>query len=404
MGNELVNAFPPIDPIDISAEEKQVEDLQSTSDELTSIHEALVRTGGISRDYVAAMESIADDIIPAKYPLNSFTRSVSKTNYQVALEAVEDKQKGVFTRLKDAIIAAFRKAVGFIKTMLKKLAGREETVKAALAKNEAVTKREKAIAAVYKEAKQKPSPPGPEVEAAWKELEDNYTGLVDDYIKGTGIYKAHREIIRNLDHMVNQLIERVNIIENIITGKVSDDEKIRSELEKVSERTVNVNGLDSLVKGDTATAYGLNIALGGLREQRESAKANPDRNTSYTDVILGSGLAGLSQNIYEKSVFGRNLDKLGERVEKLWSSSSAGGNLEPAQVNAINKALSFINREVISIGSIVGAISSADRKVFAVAAYHMSYRSAGIGQDLNEIKKDTGALRAAAEATLKTMS
>lgn len=110
--------------------------LEQTLRDLDEISERIEANGGVCKGDATALVAVAEDILPANLPLNSFTTSPSSVNLQSTLEAIDFKSKWV---IGGAIAAAFAIIAKMIHWVWKSLKGD---------KDETIPKRESAAVAV----------------------------------------------------------------------------------------------------------------------------------------------------------------------------------------------------------------------------------------------------------------
>ena len=81
--------------------------------------QATVEHQGASRDTALALEALVEGVLPERYPVASFTRIPSKTNYRVALESMSTGKLAAAAALIAAIIAGIYKLVKWIIQLLR---------------------------------------------------------------------------------------------------------------------------------------------------------------------------------------------------------------------------------------------------------------------------------------------
>lgn len=78
-----------IGDITISLSENEMIELDEPLDDANGVIQQMKEIGGVNRDMAVAIESMQPGIITDRFPLNSFTREYTRTNYGVALESAE---------------------------------------------------------------------------------------------------------------------------------------------------------------------------------------------------------------------------------------------------------------------------------------------------------------------------
>ncbi len=110
--------------------------LEQTLRDLDEISARIESNGGVCKTDAIALVNVADDILPERVPVNSFTTSPSAVNLQTTLEAIDFKSKWI---IGGAIAAAFAIIAKMIHWVWKSLKGD---------KDETIPKRESAAVAV----------------------------------------------------------------------------------------------------------------------------------------------------------------------------------------------------------------------------------------------------------------
>lgn len=88
--NDLESEDPDyIGDVTISLSENEMIELDEPEQDATKVLKQLQEVGGVNRDMAIAIESMQPGIITDRFPLNSFTREYTRTNYGVALESAE---------------------------------------------------------------------------------------------------------------------------------------------------------------------------------------------------------------------------------------------------------------------------------------------------------------------------
>lgn len=90
------------------------DDTVSTADSFQTVTEQVVAQGGIDQTTVVTIESVCPAVITTQYHLNSFTRSLSRVNYDVALESLSSSIADITRRVWEALKRAVHTLIEWV--------------------------------------------------------------------------------------------------------------------------------------------------------------------------------------------------------------------------------------------------------------------------------------------------
>ena len=96
--------------VDLDSEEHKLEVLQDIQDEIAA-------TGGVNHALAISLESLMTGSVSSRMPLASFTRTHSRTNYAVTMEALSDVAAYVKTNILAKVIEAIKKLIEWIASL-----------------------------------------------------------------------------------------------------------------------------------------------------------------------------------------------------------------------------------------------------------------------------------------------
>jgi hypothetical protein len=340
------------------------------TEDLGDLKTSIINAAGMSKKFALEAERLIPGFINEERPVSFYTEFPSRTNYKLALEAIETEQKSLIKRIWDLIVQFFKNAIVWLEeliTRIKKLAIKVGEATNFYSNSNTLSILEKAQAGI--------TDPVNTVEKAVSLAKETPKNIVVSYHNVTG------DNLTNCKRILNSFYNRINTddvfyaivsenpaIETLISIGISSGDIVsdygqinKSWLEKAlldkdnAERNVR-NAIDQIHDPafkrhiPTFETYQSQVAL---KLKQRNTKYSPS-NMSMKELcsIFGQTFRTYDMKLYQKTIEGATiqLKKLKESVLQFTTDASwPSGEDTSSLTNRVTSVIGALHRELRSL-------------------------------------------------------
>lgn len=333
-------------PLDLMDEEEQLASLEASFFDLQATMEHMMSIGGVSRDII---EGYAD-AIKAPGGLNGFTKTPTKVNYDIALEALEDHSKTIIGAIIAVIGVIMVKIVGWLVDLFLNRTKVEGKVDQVSKNTEVISESTERLMDVAGNTVRQEVSAGldPIKEEYQKEFDSFFNRFAEGVVLRQGFHRALTSLIKPMSNEINLINEALDLYtkglkeaERFIPSGNVDDLRIQGHLSLFNALTE-----EPVLPRLHAAFDGLYPDLAGVDEEEEFFRKLKDHyleeveaNPKETDIDFYRGLHSgghWEPYDYRTSNNYNELKKLEKRIEGLRSVKSLQLTSIPVETAAKN--------------------------------------------------------------------
>ena len=366
-----------VEQLDVMDEQDAFRKAEELAIDLEAIRDELLSHEGVNRQLAAAMESIQAGIIPEEYPLNSFTKAHSKTNYKVSQEAIDIALAAALGVFVGAMLAVLARLLKWMHQAL--FASTKSAQKAEVAGKNVTTLAEEIVRleqVMNKDDRSRAEVKTKEViEKANKELSDMHNDLLRDLLSGGKIRSTMLAAGSRIDVYFSAINEKFKLFEALIKQAGSQ----QSESTKVAMlaqiagliKEIPATGVSGQVDSLTGTKTGGSVkgsltALHDFVVHAKESRSTPAFKYQTMVELVRAGRMKLNETYLpnaEKTL--GNIEALDRSVTKannaladkkgvdadLAAGIRQAGNLIKAELDAMRQFISLIRDCISTVNS-----------------------------------------------------
>lgn len=389
LANQLASLEAHVEPVDILDESDAFRRAEEVAIDLESIRDELLENDGVNRQLAAAMESIQAGLIPEQYPMASFTKAYSKTNYKVSVEVIDVALATALGVFVGAMLVILAKMFKWMYNAL--FSSTKSAQKAEVAGKNVTTLAEESRKLEQIMSKDDLSRAGAKtkssIDLANSELDGMHSDLMRDLLSNGEIRRTLITVGTRIDNYLSAVNEKIKAFETLSEKAAGpqDDSSSVSLLAQTAALIKEIpaappvgSAIDSLV--GAKTGQNISSSLTALHDfvahAKESRSTPPFKYQTLIEMVRG-GRIKLNETYLpnpEKTLANlerleKNIDRASKKLDKrpveaeLAKSIRSAGNVIKREVEAIRQFIGLIN---LSIGTVNKATSTTFKTATAV--------------------------------------